>query len=617
MLKKINKENTKFFHLNQGFGRQAIFKFLIWPLVIGLLIYSRFVNLGWGFPYPMHPDERNMAAAVQQLNCQLPIIELNLPKSLSENWDPVTSWLKIIKPFDPVNCFNPHFFAYGQFPLYLGYIVVIIMKFFDGDLGSAVSFQEAAFALRMISATASLLNFFVLFKILGLFLAEKIKDNSKVVLMSLLVIFAPYAIQFSHFGTTESLLMLFYILIVYFSFLLMENKIGVLPFVFNSAIILGLALSTKISSLVFLIVPFAALLFHKDKKFPIYYTVLTRFLDIFILGLITIMTFVIFSPHNFLNWQEFLGSMRYESDVAFGKTIVFYTRQFVDTAPGLFQMEKVFPYALGLPIFLTSLIGFVFLDWKNNKINLLRLAFIAYFLPTAIMFAKWTRFMAPVFPILTIIALLAISKIKDQISKISSKLKVLKFTLGFAFLIFLVVLMVPGINYLKIYQNSDVRFQATNWINNNIAPGSYVLSETANVVDIPLENLNNLNVISFNFYDLDENPLLQEELSGHLEKADYIFVPSRRIFANHLCEENHQLRTAYFESFFDNKCQMLKKTYPQLNKYYNDLFSGKIGFEKIAEFSSGLDDEQAEETWSVFDHPTIRIFKRSTKNPKI
>ena len=57
--------------------------------------------------------------------------------------------------------------------------------------------------------------------------------------------------------------------------------------------------------------------------------------------------------------------------------------------------------------------------------------------------------------------------------------------------------------------------------------------------------------------------------------------------------------------------QILKQKYPILNKYYDDLFSGKLGFTKVAEFSAGLNDEQAEETWTVFDHPVIRIYKKT------
>jgi len=94
---------------------------------------------------------------------------------------------------------------------------------------------------------------------------------------------------------------------------------------------------------------------------------------------------------------------------------------------------------------------------------------------------------------------------------------------------------------------------------------------------------------------LDESLQLQQELEEHLKKADYIFVPSRRIFANHP-----------------------KSKYPVLNKYYEGLFNGKLGFEKVAEFESfpkikfqvNFPDEVAEETWTVFDHPVIRIYKK-------
>jgi len=154
-------------------------------------------------------------------------------------------------------------------------------------------------------------------------------------------------------------------------------------------------------------------------------------------------------------------------------------------------------------------------------------------------------------------------------------------------------MITPGIAYLSIYKNFDVREIATDWINKNINKGSFVLSETANVVDIPISNTNNLNVVSFNFYEIDNDLNLYEELKNNLIRADYIFVPSRRVFTNHP-----------------------KEIYPKLNQYYEDLFSGKLGFKKVAEISSfpkfllTFKDEKAEETWTVFDHPVIRIYKR-------
>jgi len=130
-MRKINWK--KFFFLGLGF---------LW---LGLLFYTRLINLNWGLPYPMHPDERNMAESVQRLNCQLSDGQISLK-----------------------SCLNPYFFAYGQLSLYLSYLLILFLKFFDGDLGYPVSFMEAVFSLRLISALASIINFFVIIKIIFL-----------------------------------------------------------------------------------------------------------------------------------------------------------------------------------------------------------------------------------------------------------------------------------------------------------------------------------------------------------------------------------------------------------------------------------------------------------------
>lgn len=570
----------------------SIFNFqflLIWLLLIGLLVYSRFINLDWGLPFPMHPDERNMAVAIQHLECKLPLVEFNFPKSISENWEPVTNWVRVMEPFDIFSCFNPRFFAYGQFPLYIGYLFVLLMKLFDGDLATPIGLQEAIFSLRLFSAIASALTAFLMYKVFEIISRNHVHRSGGMWLMGIwgMIIFTPYAIQFSHFGTTESLLMFFYTLVVYLALLFIERKSSLLTFVINSAITVGVALATKVSSLVFAGLPLMVIAFRREKRFPGFYTLLTKAFDIFIFCLLGLLTFLLFSPHNFLNWGEFRGSMRYESDVALGNIVVFYTRQFADTTPVLFQLTKVFPYATGLWSATISALGFFLLSWKDKKINLLRLAFLVYFFSNAYFFAKWTRFMAPVFPILSIFGILFVVSVIDLILKSVKGPFMRVFVSGLVFLGLVGASIWPGVKYLKVYTNQDTRLQATKWINENIPAGSYVLSETANVVDIPVENIKNLEVVSFNFYDLDNNPFLQEELKNHLQRADYVFVPSRRIFANHP-----------------------KEKYPLLNRYYSDLFSGKLGFEKVAEFSAGLNDEEAEETWSVFDHPVIRIYKK-------
>ena len=620
-------------------------KWILFFFLLTVLLYSRLINLSWGLPYPMHPDERNMANAIQQLQCPIQSSEFRIQ-----------------------NCFNPHFFAYGQFPLYLGYGIVMILKFFDGDLGMPISFEEAAFSLRLISAVASALNFIVLLKLLSVILsnaknlakrntlsldppvASQPHDDWWWVNAILIFTFSPFFIQFSHFGTTESLLMLLYSLIIYFSFKIVKPNSIAKKDLLILAFFSGMAIATKISSTLFLIIPVSVILdkfFATSLKRPS----LTRALKygfslVYLIGLTLLIT-IFFSPHNFISFPQFLGSMKYESDVAFGFYRAFYTRQFAGIIPIIFQFLKIFPYVLGWPAFIFFLLGFIFLPYKR-VFNIVRLAILFGFLPSAFFYAKWTRFMTPILPLMllfTVLFLISMYRyILNRISKIHIKYQ--KFYIlicYYAFYILIFAFILPGIAYLSVYQNPDVRFTASEWIYKNIPDNSYILFETANVVDIPINpkseirnpkqiQNSNYQMISFNFYDLDENLLLQSELQEHLAKADYIFIPSRRIFANHYCDKNFQFPISNFQSNFnfqitnfEKSCKYLRKKYPLLNEYYDKLFSGELGFEKVAEFASYpnfkfqilnfkfnlvFPDEEAEETWTVFDHPVIKIYKR-------
>ncbi len=611
-----------------------------------ILVYTRFTNLGWGLPYPMHPDERNMAVAIQQLSCPT---NFNI-QSIGE-------------------CFNPHFFAYGQLPLYLAYGGIQAFHFINKTPAFQPTFEETTMALRIISALFSVLMVLLLEKIIVL-VSKKNKERLSI-LTYLIFIFSPYAIQSSHFGTTESLLTFFFVAIIYCSLLFLKNKISPAQFVQIAGILSGLALGTKTSSLLFTMIPPLVIFLHyifplyaiggadggvprharssslrrstdgEEGRGRIYRTVIQLVFFLCSYLCISLLFFIISSPQSILHSADFISSMNYESAVGLGTYLPFYTRQFTDTIPLLFQLIHVLPYVLGWPTLIASLLGFFllpswigsfivlqvarvkgtrqraffipaegYLDKKEHwwgklrvtesakYIDILRFALIISFLPPPFFFAKWTRFIAPSFPLFSLFAALFMIYILQKSPRIIAILCISIFIL-------------PGLAFLSIYTTPDVRFAASEWIYNNIPSNSKILSETANVVDIPIlppydspssTHNNNYFVNSFNFYDLDQDKELQTALSRSVDQADYILVPSRRIFKNHSPE-----------------------SYPLLANYYDDLFSGRLGFEKVAEVSSyprlsignktliEFPDEDAEETWTVFDHPVIRIYKHTTK----
>lgn len=530
-------------------------------LIIFLAAVLRFGGLNWGAFYPFHPDEWNMAAAIGRLG--------------------------------PENRFHPGFFAYGQLPLYLSYFSARAYNLLPWQGINGVSPKEGIFFLRFWSALAGLGTVWLVFLV-----TQNLIQNKKFALLaSALAAFTPGLIQISHFGTTESWLSFCFLGVVYFSLKILDQP--KFKNFFFASIFFGLALGAKISALIFAFPLLLAtgFLFFKTRKAPKVWFCFPAFFLAIGLALLT-------SPYLIFDFNESRRILTYEMQIATGQIPVFYTRQFFNTLPVVFQLRKIFPYTLGWPIFILGALGIaisMILLAKNlftkqkiiptySPLILILGSFFIYFFSQAFLFCKWTRFMAPAFAFFAVFAGIFFEKLFTHLRKG-------KLFLGY--LIFFLALL-PGLIFSSIYFQPDIRFTASEWIYENLPREAKVLSESGNVIDLPVFPPNHqsaadnylLSVTSFDFYHLDDNPLLFPQLLTSLEEAEYLFLPSRRLFANHL---------------------RLKEKYPLTAKYYQLLFSGQLGFQLVKEISPfpfGFSDEKAEETWSVFDHPVIRIYQK-------
>jgi len=490
--------------------------------LIFLTILTRFCFLDWGNGYFFNPDENNMAVAVSKM-------------TLSD--------------------LNPHFFAYGQFPLFLTFFTTPVHNFFT--IVMTLRFWSAIFS------SFSILFFYLIAK--NIFKSQKIGY-----IFALLLIFTPGLIQSAHFGTTESLLIFVFSVNIFLSLKYYQTEKK--SFFLFSILIGAIGLGSKITA-VFFILPFyicLLLIFTKNKK------LLNFIFSVLIFSLLISLLSIIFSPFNIIKFSDFKSSMIYETSVAVGNAKVFYTRQFENSPSYFFQLKNVFPYANGIFIFIFSFIGFLFfLKTKIKKeFFLILIPSIFYFIYTGQLFVKWSRFMSPIFFTAPFFCLFFIEKIKNK----------------FLILILLTIMISPGFYFFQKYFSLDTRTTASEWIESNIPPDSFVLSESGNVVNLPLA-YSNLKIDNFDFYQLDFTPSLLEKLSQDLVSADYIFVPSRRVFKN---QNNNN--------------------FPLSQNYYKNLFSGNLGFVEIKNINNSkdlfLNSENAEETWSVFDSPTIRIYKK-------
>jgi hypothetical protein len=526
------------------------YRLLLLVLCGGLL---RFYKLDWGEGYFFHPDERN-----------------------------IVSLAVSITPSSDLHFLTKGTFAYGSLIPYLAFGIDFLRRTFFSSLFSQDSFAFIMLLLRLTSAFFSTLTIF-----LSYCLGEKFWNKKVGFLAASLVAFSPGLIQSAHFATFEAVLSFLYLLVFFFNLRLFQK--GHLKDFFLGLLFIAIASAIKINSLLFVPLLIFLLLLSQRRR-QIAKKVLAVIFGLFFLS------FLVISLSPYYLTQGFRNMLDYEQQLVRGKIDIFYTRQFIATQPITFPFLKILPLLINplLVFLLPPLIVFYFFHLvkerlRENKNELILLCFwAALFFPNALLFTKWTRYMVPTIPFLIFFVVVFIEKFVKQWQQ--------SIFFGLA-----LTSVLWGLAFMAIYYHRDTRLTASEWIHQNCQDNAYFLSETANVLDIPMPTkgkipTKNFIVENFDFYHLEENEGLLNELLSNLEKADYILIPSRRLFGG---------------------MGRLPQKYPLVNRYYQLLFSEKLGFKAIKKFTSyprlwffEFPDEFAEETWSVFDHPVIRVYQK-------
>ena len=141
------------------------------------------------------------------------------------------------------------------------------------------------------------------------------------------------------------------------------------------------------------------------------------------------------------------------------------------------------------------------------------------------------------------------------------------------------------------------------WFHLNVPEHSIVLSQHWDE-GFPLDLKENKN----NKYETDQLELYEhfgsetedekksDYLAGKLEKGEYIVAQTKRLYG---------------------ATRNVKERYPITNKYFDLLFSGRLGYKLVKSFTSyptllgiEIDDDLADESFSVYDHPKVLIFKK-------
>ncbi|MFZ5437520.1 MAG: ArnT family glycosyltransferase [Patescibacteria group bacterium] len=545
-------------------------------LFLGLAI--RLVGINWDQGSFLHPDERFLVMVVESLN---------IPDSFS-------AYLSIDSPLQVRNT-SYSFYVYGSFP-------VVLTKLISHFLIDQPSFASITNLGRYLTIILETLNILLVYK-LAEFITKKHQLSFKLPLWSsLFYAFSVLPIQLSHFYTVDPFLT-FFCLLALLLITKITKKRGVF-YLIAAGVSFGLALASKLSAVFFsplLGFFMISLVFHPQQKTKTIGQLISYGL---LFSLATYLSLRLFNPEYFAfaSWLKPTISPQLIRNLDVLKSWTNSTAnyppsmQWLERTQVLFSLKNIFFFGLGIWQSTFILIGLYWIISKKIK-SLLGIVvswLVGFIIFQGFQFVQSLRYFYFLYPWFAIIGAIGISWLQ-QVKKIKNNLFV--FNLLFISLILLWPLM-----FLKIFLVDHSRVSATYWIRENIDPQKKIIYEYWDDA-LPLGYAPGKHVAyqtePISIFDQDSDQKWQK-INQQLETADFYILSSNRGWAS---------------------LSRLPDKYPTTAQFYQDLFAGRTNyyFEKSFQTKPSLDwlginltldDGWAEEAFTVYDHPTVLIFKK-------
>jgi hypothetical protein len=441
----------------------------------------RFYGLDWDQGGMFNPDEQNIVRSVSQMN---------IPGQM-----------------------NPNFFAYGGLTIYLYRIIAQLLAWATGAITWTTDWVRITMISRVVSASLSTVSIYLVFD-----LTRRVAEKRTALLAAFFCTCSVGLVQAAHFGTTETSLV-FWMLLIGILCAMVIQKGGMREWIVLS-IVCGLALATKVSAASLFIGPFLSWILCIRR-----WGILGGGGMSAAFVLIVLAIFCILNPYAILDYDSFLGSMRYEYNVVHEQDYVFYTLAFHDTPSYIYQficlnwfLGPVIPTLgfLGLILWMTGA-----LRGGYNKAALPFLAIgIVYFIYIGGWFAKFIRYMVPMVPIISVGAAWLINRLIE--CKKTRKI-------GWVMLFLSVFLSVAWVgSFMSIYIQPHTWVSASSWIYDNLPEGANILCEEWDnclPAYMPNHNKNAYNFKAMTIYPPDDADKMRK-IAQNLADGDYLVISS-------------------------------------------------------------------------------------------
>ncbi len=610
-------------------------------LIVILLVagYLRFTGLNWDEGQWIHPDEGHM---------RMTLGRIRWPDSLGRYFDTDSSPLNVRN--------NGSQYSYGTLPLFLARgaaewfdracrepaapLSKIVVTGLFSSVGrdchpGTFTGNHSAVVGRMLSALADLGTVFLVYLI-----GRRLYCESVGLLASALMALTAFAIQQAHFFTVDSMACFFTTLVAYFAVRATDS--GQWFDFATGGLAVGLAAGCKVSAVFSaLMLPLAAVAHLTQRTKRNKHNVLRFISYVFLAALLSFVAFRVAQPYAFEGpgffgvrpseaWFGRLAQIRAEQS---GEIDLPSGRQWTNRAPVVFPWVNIVVWGMGLPLGLAAwigwaVVGFELFRGKCSDHLVLWSWTTILFLYQSTQWVKAMRYFLSLYPILILFAAyLLIQLVRRSSSTRCSPFSILNLAVIIRYSLF--VLVVAGTLFwawavFSIYRRPHTRVAASRWIYKHVTEGSTVANEHWDWgLPLRIDGRDPFGEMYTGFemeHYHEDTPEKRAQLYEWLDRADYIFLASNRLYAS---------------------ISRLPNRYPLTTAYYRALFAGQLGFELEADFTSypalgpfvfpdqenpfplmeaDYDHQQrpvevnlppAEESFSVYDHPRVLIFRKT------
>jgi len=549
-------------------------KKLILIVIVLIGAFLRFYDINWDQNEHLHPDERFLTMVGTAMKVPPTFIDYLNPQVSSMN---------------PANL-NYSFYVYGTFP-------VILDKYVAVATGND-NYESFTLLGRALSGFVDLLMVIFVFKTAEVF-EKRYKTHSHIKYWSaFFYAVAVLPIQLSHFFAVDTFLNSFVFISFYTSLRFSLNR--KLLWIILGGSFFGLAIASKASAI--FISPLLLYFFitaYSEKNQIAKHDILLILRDLVIFGLATYLVGRIADPYlfqtgNLLDPQPsklFLSNIKQLQALSNPQAWYPPGVQWIHKTPILFGLKNLVLYGVGIGYTICISLGVYYLVKKNRHTDLIVvfLWVLLFFLYQSLQSVQTMRYFLIIYPFLALLAGIGFTYFAKSTNKIVQTL------------LLLIVIIWPLL-FFSIYTKPISRVTASDWIYEHIPPNSVILTESwDDALPLPITGMptNEYKILELPVFDPD-TPQKWQKMDSMLDQGDYYILSSNRGWGS---------------------IPTVPERYPLMTKFYQNLFAGKTNYKKIAEFTSfpslsylgiplTINDEGAEEAFTVYDHPVVMIFKR-------